>query len=325
MSLATRCTACGTVFRVVQDQLKVSEGWVRCGRCSEVFNALEGLFDLNRDAPPNWSPGLAADPLQPAAHLATPSADDTPQPEHAESFHRIDEQLMASRLGAHQSTPAARVSERDRLEFPDARFDPDLLKDDPDAISGYESTVFQALGEEPLVIGDSAPEFLRQAQRAQRWRSPGRRAGLGAIALVLALALALQGAHHFRDLIAARWPATQPALTAWCRLAECALQAPRRIEDLSVENTALEPAGIADAYKLSVSLHNRGNLVVALPSFDLTLTDPAGQLLARRVLSPRDFRVTTPAVAPGAETAMQLVLSAGGAKVAGYTVEIFYP
>jgi predicted Zn finger-like uncharacterized protein len=52
MSLATRCPACGTVFRVVQDQLKVSEGWVRCGRCSEVFNALEGLFDLARDSGP---------------------------------------------------------------------------------------------------------------------------------------------------------------------------------------------------------------------------------------------------------------------------------
>src|SRR3954470_11377709 len=51
MSLATRCTSCGTVFRVVQDQLKVSEGWVRCGRCNAVFNAIEGLFDLGRDAP----------------------------------------------------------------------------------------------------------------------------------------------------------------------------------------------------------------------------------------------------------------------------------
>ena len=37
--LATRCSACGTVFRVVPDQLRVSEGWVRCGRCAEVFNA----------------------------------------------------------------------------------------------------------------------------------------------------------------------------------------------------------------------------------------------------------------------------------------------
>ncbi|MEO7338854.1 MAG: zinc-ribbon domain-containing protein, partial [Caldimonas sp.] len=49
MTLATRCTACGTAFRVVQDQLKVSEGWVRCGRCGEVFSALEGLFDLSRE------------------------------------------------------------------------------------------------------------------------------------------------------------------------------------------------------------------------------------------------------------------------------------
>ena len=54
MSLATRCTSCGTAFRVVQDQLKVSEGWVRCGRCNAVFNALEGLFDLGRDAPADW-------------------------------------------------------------------------------------------------------------------------------------------------------------------------------------------------------------------------------------------------------------------------------
>jgi predicted Zn finger-like uncharacterized protein len=52
--MATRCTSCATAFRVVQDQLKVSEGWVRCGRCDAVFNALEGLFDLGRDAPADW-------------------------------------------------------------------------------------------------------------------------------------------------------------------------------------------------------------------------------------------------------------------------------
>ncbi|WP_141288005.1 zinc-ribbon domain-containing protein [Ideonella azotifigens] len=51
MSLATRCPACGTVFRVVQDQLKVSQGWVRCGQCHEVFNALEGLFELPPQPP----------------------------------------------------------------------------------------------------------------------------------------------------------------------------------------------------------------------------------------------------------------------------------
>ncbi|HSW25101.1 MAG TPA: zinc-ribbon domain-containing protein, partial [Burkholderiaceae bacterium] len=56
MSLATRCPVCQTVFRVVQDQLKVSEGWVRCGRCAKVFNAFEGLFDLEREFPALRSP-----------------------------------------------------------------------------------------------------------------------------------------------------------------------------------------------------------------------------------------------------------------------------
>lgn len=67
MSLATRCTSCGTVFRVVQDQLKVSEGWVRCGRCAEVFNALEGLFDLEGASGPM---GLPREPV----HAPSPAA-----------------------------------------------------------------------------------------------------------------------------------------------------------------------------------------------------------------------------------------------------------
>jgi predicted Zn finger-like uncharacterized protein len=63
MTLATRCTACGTVFRVVQDQLRVSDGWVRCGRCTEVFNAVENLVD-----PPLTAAPIPAAP--PAAAMA---------------------------------------------------------------------------------------------------------------------------------------------------------------------------------------------------------------------------------------------------------------
>lgn len=55
--LATRCTACGTLFRVVPDQLRVSAGWVRCGRCAEVFNAAENLVDVNSGTP-RQLPGL---------------------------------------------------------------------------------------------------------------------------------------------------------------------------------------------------------------------------------------------------------------------------
>jgi predicted Zn finger-like uncharacterized protein len=78
MSLATRCTQCGTIFKVVQDQLKVSEGWVRCGRCQEVFNALEGLFDLDREAPParQTTPQHAS---RTSVEAAGPAPEATPQ------------------------------------------------------------------------------------------------------------------------------------------------------------------------------------------------------------------------------------------------------
>lgn len=65
MSLATRCPACNTVFRVLQDQLRVSEGWVRCGQCQEVFNALETLFDLS-------APAEAGTPANPPHAVFTP-------------------------------------------------------------------------------------------------------------------------------------------------------------------------------------------------------------------------------------------------------------
>lgn len=58
MSLVTRCPACTTTFKVVRDQLRISDGWVRCGRCSHVFDA---TLDL-QDAPD----GVVSAPAAPA-------------------------------------------------------------------------------------------------------------------------------------------------------------------------------------------------------------------------------------------------------------------
>ncbi|WP_027017145.1 zinc-ribbon and DUF3426 domain-containing protein [Comamonas composti] len=46
MSQVTSCPACGTSFKVVADQLRISQGWVRCGMCNEVFDALQSLSQL---------------------------------------------------------------------------------------------------------------------------------------------------------------------------------------------------------------------------------------------------------------------------------------
>jgi predicted Zn finger-like uncharacterized protein len=98
MSLATSCPSCGTVFRVVQDQLKISEGWVRCGHCQEVFNALEGLFDLaRRDT--NTQSG--------APDLATPATTNPNDPAWVETRPAMfsDGKVLRERQEALQNRP----------------------------------------------------------------------------------------------------------------------------------------------------------------------------------------------------------------------------
>lgn len=60
MRLVTRCPACTTTFKVVRDQLRISEGWVRCGRCSEVFDATLDLQETDDDGTPVSTPAAAA-------------------------------------------------------------------------------------------------------------------------------------------------------------------------------------------------------------------------------------------------------------------------
>jgi predicted Zn finger-like uncharacterized protein len=306
MSLATRCNSCGTVFRVVQDQLKVSEGWVRCGRCNEVFNALEGLFDMERESPPEWSPAPQQRPADPSTlpggSAGTPSKSGD-----------LTGDYDPERLGPRRAEPVFGPEPVD-LDNAASRFGPDAYFDGRSALPGQPDTA-------PPV---PEPEFVRKATDRARWKRSPRRALLAAVALTLALLLGLQWAHHFRDLVAARWPAAAPVLAAWCARAGCTIGPLRRIESFTVESTTLTPAAIAGALRLTVTVRNRDQVALAVPSVDLSLTDSTGGLIARRALRPQDFRITQASQAPGADQTMQLHLTAG-TRVSGYTVEIFYP
>jgi predicted Zn finger-like uncharacterized protein len=347
MSLATACTACGTVFRVVQDQLKVSEGWVRCGRCSEVFNALEGLFDLERDTAPasltgplSESPASAPAPLPPAPH-APPATQRHPPPadsgyesdfDPTEERHdpslveRLGNELFPERQSALGAYSQSRFTAAESSSFGDSRGTSELRA--KVGRHGLDSEILADDELEPLEHDASAaPEFLRHAESAARWQRPWVRLLLSAFALALLGVLSLQLAHHWRDPIAARWPATLPLLSQWCEFASCTIEAPRRIDDIAVESTGfarIAGAG-ADQFRVSVVLRNRGALTLAMPWVDLSLTDASGNLLARKALSPQDFRSPLKVLAPAGEAQLQLVLATGTPLVTGYTVEIFYP
>ena len=69
MTLAVQCPQCLTAFKVVQDQLKLAHGWVRCGRCEQVFDARSHWLALG-----NSDVALAVDPSAPHPPTSAPPA-----------------------------------------------------------------------------------------------------------------------------------------------------------------------------------------------------------------------------------------------------------
>lgn len=422
MTLATSCPSCGTVFKVIEDQLKVSEGWVRCGHCHSVFNALEGLFDLGArprsghsrpmteglasgsgvlQETPEMAPasegGPASDTSTRAPRsavatsgLAAPSsfgAADTsselptefvppssmseagpdeavmvmPAPEDSvhERHELISEDGSTRRhpdfsdadtvFLAHDpqgSFDLGLLSERPGEDLPDLsakalepRFDAGVSTgaaglDDRDPVTGLSPSAATAgPGEDdalhasdPALWGemDSAPSFVRHADRAAWWGRPAVRATLLAACVLAIAGVLLQFGLMRRDLLAAQSPLAASVLSPICEVVGCTIEAPRLLDALAVENSTMVKLTGIDGYRLQVMLRNRAEHVVRAPSVELSLTDATGALVVRRVLHPADF-LQAEALAASAEGNWQLEFASSDRRVAGYTVAIFYP
>jgi predicted Zn finger-like uncharacterized protein len=328
MSLATRCTTCGTIFRVVQDQLKVSEGWVRCGRCQEVFNALQNLFDLEREAPPPWPSGPTASSAewdstqQPEAERETATAELTDEPDpaglatqpllHTPSRDSIDEAPYDE-------------DNNDGSDFADARFNLALLDEENGGTASAALAALQAPPPPAAPAAPPAPQFIRLAEREARWQHPRVRAGMAVLLLLASGALAGQIGVKFRPQLLAEWPALGTVLNPLCNAVGCHSEPPRRLDSLIVDSTGLTRLGPPGAYRLSVVLRNRANTPVLLPAIELSLTDSQGQLVARKAFTAAQLGASQPGIAGGAELPLQAALSTGTQPIVGYTVEIFYP
>jgi hypothetical protein len=241
-----------------------------------------------------------------------------------------DDSRPISRPAELDDTPASRVAARDRVEFSDARFNSELLAEAGIAApveAGGEGA--DSPGERAAEAGPQAaspaPEFLRLAERQARWAGPGIRLATTLLCALLLLSLAGQAALQFRDLLAATFPSARLALETLCEAAGCRIEPLRRIDDIVIESSELKSIPASDAARLSVALRNRGALPLAMPSIELTLTDPGGQMIARRALSPAEFGVGDATLPATGEATLQLTLAVSGRRATGYTVEPFYP
>ena len=194
---------------------------------------------------------------------------------------------------------------------------------------------------EPAVANEEpeAPEDISEIAYEERfaWTKPSKArrssdALLGIAIPVLVVALAAQTLFHFRDAVAARWPASKPALTRICNVAGCAIKPLRdpAMQYLSIDASDLQ----ADpAHKglliLTANVRSHASWPLAFPYLEFTLTDTNNATVVRRVLAPSDYAGGATDLAkgipPNAELPIKLFIDASATTQAGYYLYMFYP
>lgn len=304
------------MFNVVSDQLKVSQGWVRCGQCSVVFDA--------------------------ALHLQTETA---PQTDLAASRVASDVVLVVSESGSSFDTDANLQSANSQpLEAPDSfcleevsavlKTTDDQLAPEP-LLDTPAEAVLQANSYLPDDLSDDRAadvSFVRDARRQAFWRRPLVRALLALFALFLTALLVLQVAVQQRDRLSALEPRLKPVLQMVCEVLACSVGPVHQIEAIVIDSSSFNR--INDfVYSLSFSIKNTATATVGMPSLEVTLTDTQDQAVIRRVLTPAQFGMASDLLGASSDFSGALTLqltpveagSATAKRIAGYRLLAFYP
>jgi predicted Zn finger-like uncharacterized protein len=330
MSLITRCPACQTAFKVVPDQLRMSQGWVRCGQCQEIFDGNANLLQV-------------LDAVQDAARVGGPVA---PTPIDIEVLGPAANPVGGGAASKDQASAASAVDETLGVGTPIPNREPEFSRalidpvfDEPPTVAstatadaGVSSGTFDdgpALAD-PASPASEAPtvSFMRPMPKHSVWRRPLIRATLGLVALVLTVALTLQVIYRERDLLATLVPQIKPYLVQACGYVDCKILPHKQIDAMVMESSSLSALG-GDGYRLEFVIKNTSALDLAVPALELTLTDSQDLPVIRRVLLPVELGASFNELAAGKEWPGSVAISVraptNGQRIAGYRAATLYP
>ncbi len=177
-------------------------------------------------------------------------------------------------------------------------------------------------------LDNEEPAFVQRARQQQAAASKQRRWLASGSAILVLLAL-LQAAIAFRTPIAAQWPATLPALSQLCSVFGCAVGMPAQIKFITIESHELQAMPASDnTFTLGMLLRNRSDVTQTWPHLQLTLNDPAGEPVARRVLAPAQYlrpQDRGRGFAAKSEKPVRVTFALDQLTASGYLLYAFYP
>jgi predicted Zn finger-like uncharacterized protein len=323
MSLITQCPACSTLFKVVPDQLRISDGWVRCGQCDEVFDA---NANIRADVPLT---DVVIEPSQQeqveTEYLALETEQDDGEEEAAAEVGSPEDFPIDEEVVEQSPDPFLDKSPKELSDFSAAVTAVSHQDEQPES---SERRYMQMFAPQSAEHADPKLSFMRPVSQPSRWNRRGVRGVLAVCSALLMLLAALQVVLHERDRLAVLFPEYRSEIALLCTPLGFEIKPLRQIESVVIDSSAFAKVR-NEVYKLNFVLKNTASTTLATPSLELTLTDMQDQTLVRKVFAPGDFGSVPDVMSAGSELTVSLPVSVRAPvaveRVSGYRLLAFYP
>jgi predicted Zn finger-like uncharacterized protein len=311
----TTCPNCTLILALTANDLRVGQGYVRCGRCGRVFNALISLTEeqAHETLSGATASGTSSQPLLPEEQEPDPDVfpfSETPPGGvkvienrstgtfetivlEGDSYTQTEEQVDQAEVDTQLQQIADRI-EADELEHVRAALRMDALDameagaggTDPEESLG-EDDVEDVVMETPEASGEIDADAIVGNPRKSHWYWT---AGATAAALLLLV----QVVHHSRQqLVAQEW--AQPVLTAVYSLFGVTLEPSWDLAAYDLRQLGGEaPAEASDHIVVRATVHNRATHSQPLPMIRVRLQDRFGNSLATHAIAPQDYLKVPP-------------------------------
>lgn len=256
MSQITCCPSCGTRFKVVADQLRISDGWVRCGHCKAIFDAsahLQALSTAHSEVEEFALPGHP--------ETAPPPPKEAPKEAPKETPKEVEPTpAPACVVEPPPTLPEAAPIEEAITEIAPASAAPDTAHNDPIEASNLKDSKESKETKDSKESKNSKgskdskkpeptspsknvePSFVRAARRQAFWQGTGVRIVLALCAVIFSATLAAQIAIHERNYIATWKPQLRPLLNQICDQWGCIIQHYQDITAIVIDSSGFQKA-----------------------------------------------------------------------------------
>ena len=354
----TVCPKCALTLVVTAADLRIAQGYVRCGRCLNVFNALARLSEERPGAappsvPPPGSPSSPplppSDDADPAVATATAGeaergapaqpAAEPPEPPAQPPASSIDDdtgeieiELDPSILVTASRAPAP-PPETSESAAGAAELEPQAAVAPPPASNPAPAQPIEASAKPMAAQAPPAPQtnteqsppdeafmLVTRSRASRAWK-------LGAGVLVIALAL--QIVNHYRDALAAN-PALEGPLRSVYSLLGVQLAPLWNVHAYEVRQLGASVDGATPGeIVVRASVKNGAGRAQPLPLLRVTLQDRFGNRIAARDVPPRDYLPSSAApfslLAAGGRVDATMVFVDPGPQAVGFEIDACLP